>query len=126
MSSLPVPQGGTFVCSLCNQSRTNWARYESRSGLYVCTTCFQPVIQAGRIGGNTGMVHAGINANPNNGNGANQTGYGGGPAEAPSGNFYNAVPSPNLPGNIFGTGSGNVVQQLVDPEQIKKELVSGQ
>jgi len=81
------------------------------------------VIQNGKLGGNSGMVAVGLNVNANQGTGANQVGSGGG---AVQGNFWNASPSANAPGNIFGTGSGNAVQQQIDPVQVIKDLIGGQ
>jgi len=126
MSSLPVTQGSTFTCGLCNQSRTNWARYESRTSIYICSTCYPLVNQAGKIGANGGLVALGLNFASANGNsGPSQVGNGGGASQAPSGNQYNASPSANTTGAIFSTGSGNIVQQQIDPEQVKRDIIGG-
>jgi len=94
--SYPMPfQGQTFTCSLCNQSRTAFWRWQSDTNLFVCTTC-QPLVAGGSVvvgGGNPGSGPAGpaVDAFPINGSGATQHGTGGGVTLGA--NQWNANPS---------------------------------
>ncbi len=81
MSFQPVPQSQSYTCSLCNQSRTGWFRFQADTNLYVCNVC-QPLILAGKSGANGGVNQSGLNVFPFAGNGANQIGNGGGFGQA--------------------------------------------